>query len=722
MALANAAPRRPGRTLYHYLLREMTLPTLFTLLILTVLFLTEDMLRFSELVMNRGLGAGAVASISLYKAVPAVTWSLPFAALMGVFIALGRLGTDRELLAIEASGVSYARLVRPVLLFSTLAAAANLALSNFAAPAANRALDATLEELAQEKPWSAIEQGHVQRFGDWKLHAREVSPGGDRLTGVQLWMPDVGETVFAESGTLDPGEAGGIEITLSHGAVFLNPRRTPRLLRFDTLTAQLPSNLASVTRTDADRLSGSTLAELLWSDQLEARVELHRRFALPAASLAFGLLALPLFLAGAGFSRSGGWVLALGCTLIYYVLVQLTNGLVVARTWSPGFGVWLPDLVFLVAGALLALRLTRMSAFGRDLTRPTHRQPAESARPLRRRFRSAPLARYVAGRFLSMAVLCFSAVLASYLIIDVLERMDRFATHGATSVEVLRYYAARIPLLASRVLPMSLLVATALAVSLFAANGELVAMRACGIPAPRGLLPILVLCAAIAPLYFLLNDQVIPRTNALADRVNEIEIKNRTGKRASVDVWYREGNSFYEADLFDPEYGVAHNITVYELGANGLPVNRADARRARHVGGGLWRLQDHVRVEASNGRLRRVDTRPFARLGDVVPENVDTRHLSIEELTREIRELEENGIDPTNFRVDRYVKVATPFACLVLPALALFFSLGGPPHPKTTATLVFSAGVAVTYTLLTGLGTSLGYGKTLPPALAGLAP
>ena len=389
MALANAAPRRPGRTLYHYLLREMTLPTLFTLLILTVLFLTEDMLRFSELVMNRGLGAGAVASISLYKAVPAVTWSLPFAALMGVFIALGRLGTDRELLAIEASGVSYARLVRPVLLFSTLAAAANLALSNFAAPAANRALDATLEELAQEKPWSTIEQGHVQRFGDWKLHAREVSPGGDRLTGVQLWMPDVGETVFAESGTLDPGEAGGIEITLSHGAVFLNPRRTPRLLRFETLTAQLPSNLASVTRTDADRLSGSTLAELLWSDQLEARVELHRRFALPAASLAFGLLALPLFLAGAGFSRSGGWVLALGCTLIYYVLVQLTNGLVLARTWSPGFGVWLPDLVFLVAGALLALRLTRMSAFGRDLTRPTHRQPAESARPLRRRFGSA---------------------------------------------------------------------------------------------------------------------------------------------------------------------------------------------------------------------------------------------------------------------------------------------------------------------------------------------
>jgi lipopolysaccharide export system permease protein len=301
--------------------------------------------------------------------------------------------------------------------------------------------------------------------------------------------------------------------------------------------------------------------------------------------------------------------------------------------------------------------------------------------------------------------------------------VERFTKYGATGLEMLRYYQARIPLLMSRVFPMSLLVATALTVSVFASNGELVAMRSCGIPAPRALFPIVVLCAALVPLYFLFTDQVIPRTNALADHVNEIEIKNRSQKRDSVEVWFRDGASFYEAELFDPEAGVARNITVYELDDDGVPTSRTDASLARHVGGGQWLLRDHVRVEVREDGVWRVPTSTLARLGETaVPEQVDTRHLSVNELRQEIGVLGEGGVDTAAFQVDLYVKLATPFACLVLPALALFFALGGPPHPSTAATLVFSAVAATAFTLLTGLAASLGYGKVLGPELAGFVP
>jgi lipopolysaccharide export system permease protein len=121
--------------------------------------------------------------------------------------------------------------------------------------------------------------------------------------------------------------------------------------------------------------------------------------------------------------------------------------------------------------------------------------------------------------------------------------------------------------------------------------------------------------------------------------------------------------------------------------------------------------------------VRRVPAPAFARLGEApVADRIETRHLSVEELRREIEDLRASGIDATPFRVDLYVKLATPFACLVLPALALFFALGGPPHPSPPATLVFSAIVAVGYTLLTGLGKSLGYGEIVLPAVAGMAP
>ena len=112
----------------------------------------------------------------------------------------------------------------------------------------------------------------------------------------------------------------------------------------------------------------------------------------------------------------------------------------------------------------------------------------------------------------------------------------------------------------------------------------------------------------------------------------------------------------------------------------------------------------------------------MTRLGGDVNLQLDTRHLSVSQVREEIRLLEENGVDATRFHVDLWTKLATPLASLLLPMLALFFSLGGPPHPSTPSTLVFSVGVALAYTLLTGLGASLGYGGTLPPPAAAFAP
>ena len=87
-----------------------------------------------------------------------------------------------------------------------------------------------------------------------------------------------------------------------------------------------------------------------------------------------------------------------------------------------------------------------------------------------------------------------------------------------------------------------------------------------------------------------------------------------------------------------------------------------------------------------------------------------------------IAEVEASGLDATHYRVDLFAKLASPVACIILPALALFFAVGGPPHPSSALTLVLSAVVAVAYVLLTGIGTSLGYGGVVVPWVAGGAP
>ena len=61
----------------------------------TVVVLTKDLLGFSELVINRGIGADVVAGIAFYKALPIAAQMFPFATLVGCLVALGRLGADR---------------------------------------------------------------------------------------------------------------------------------------------------------------------------------------------------------------------------------------------------------------------------------------------------------------------------------------------------------------------------------------------------------------------------------------------------------------------------------------------------------------------------------------------------------------------------------------------------------------------------------------------------
>ncbi|MCA9510400.1 MAG: LptF/LptG family permease [Myxococcales bacterium] len=730
MRVTETTPRRPRGTLYRYLLREMAVPTLFALLGLTLVILTKDLLGYTELVVNRGFGAGVVAMMAFYQTVPLIGTTLPFATMVGALVALGRLGADLELLVLEACGVSARSLVLPVTLFAAALTGAGLVVSLALGPWASRSLDASLERISLENPGAEVRAGVVNRFGDWKLEAQVANPRGDRLESVLLWMPDVGETVFAQRAALDPEPGGGVRITLENATVLLDPRTSPRKLEFETMTTLLPETDLPLQRDREDRLASLTLRELGSMAAMEghddaymaqqAAIQIHRRFALPLATLVFGFLVMPLFMSRAQFSRSGGGVVGLVATVVYYGLVQLGDGLIQRGLVGIPLGAWLPNLAMAALGLAMFARLAGKSAFGRDADRPTQRvkrsvRRAEARGELRtKRF---ALARYVASRFVQVAAMCFGVLLVAYLLVDVLDRLQWLFRYGATAGEIARFYLARVPLLASRVVPMALLVATALTVSLVAAQGELMGMRACGIPAPRALRPVLVLCVLVAPLFFVLNNEVVPRTNALADYLKTTEIKDLGGVRSAV--WYRVGTAIYELGELDADIGHASDVVIYEVGDGFAPRARIDADEAEHIGGGVWRLVNATRVEVTDGGLERRGATPFVQLGEDAGSDVDTMHYPVGELRRRIAELEQGGRDASALRTDLHAKLAAPLACILLPALALLFAVAGPPFPSSTTTLVASVAAFVAYMLLTGVGTSLGYGGALPPAAAG---
>jgi LPS export ABC transporter permease LptF/LPS export ABC transporter permease LptG len=723
-------------TLYRLVAKEALTPTFVALFGLTTVVLTQNLLELSDLFVNRGLSGATVSLIAFYQAIPTATLMLPFAVLMGCLVALGRMGADLEILALEASGVTAARLVWPFVAFASAMTLLSAGLSLSGAPWSSRSLDRVFVEISLEKPWSQIQQGIVTRFGDWRLEAREVNARGDRLKGILLWLPDVGQTVFARTGRIDTRDDGVTQISLQDGRVALSAKAGPKTITFDELTTHLPES-GEILRTDKDKLSGLSLAELsesakahLSSSKREISrptIELHRRFAMPLATLIFGVLAVPLFLVRTNFSRAAGGVLGLLCTISYYGLIQLGEGLAQREVIGVVAAVWLPNAILSLLAAVLIVRARREGVLGHSFDRPQHRTSQLANQKVReRRPRRYPLPRYIAGRFIHLATISFAILLVAYLLIDIMDRLAWFSLYHATGLDILRFYSARVVLLASRVIPMSLLVATALTVSLLAVEGELIGMRSCGIPAPSALLPVLFISAMVVPADAILNNVLVPRTNAIADELKRSEIKGKYAlqleEKSKNAVWHRFGNKVLEAERFDPDRGSAWDLSIYEIGEDRLPVKRIDATSARHVGNGWWILTDPTRIDISEGKVRKMPAPNFAYLGDALPAEVDTMHLSVGDLLALIEEAKDDNVDTRPLLVDYHVKLAQPLACIVLPALLLFFAVGGPPFPGPAQTLLLSAVVGIGYMLLTGVSRSLGYGGAVLPVVGGWGP
>lgn len=712
------------------------MPSIFALGAFGLVVLMTDLLGYADLIVNRGLGPAEVAEIAFLQLIPTLARTLPFAVLVGSLIGLGRLSADRELLALETSGFSARQLSRPGLLFAVAAMFVSLGLTMLASPASQRRVHERMIELSEEKPGLALRAGTATSLGRWRIEAREVADEGARLAGVLLHMPSLDETLFAQRGSVRTDAEGAKSLVLEDGLFLSNGNARASLLRFEQMETRLPTVqqdqeapvdlMTTLAPAELDRLARDDSDPVL---ARRAAVELHRRIALGAAALPFGLLAMGLALGRRDLSRSGGTVMGLGGAIAYYALVQFSEGLLRSNDAPIGLVTWIPNLVLIAVAAVLVWRAGRhASESDRGSARRGQKLLARAG--LERaglRIKQWALPRYVGAQFVRMVAICIVALVFAYLVIDVFDNLKWFNQYGSTTDEVLRFYGARLPVLIGRVIPMALLIAVALTISLIGANGELLGMRACGIPVFRVLAPVWLLCGLSVPAYHLLANEVVPRATERAKIIKTVDIKNQNlGPAMQRErVWYRVGPRIYEMERLDLLTGRATDVTLYDLDEAGLPERRTDAEEARSINKrGLWRLQDARSVElTASGRLHRPKDIPrLAEFGEETPSEIETAHMTPNDLRAA---LESPDLEPpvvAAYQTDLQMKIAAPLACLLLPLIALFFAATGPPFPRPVHTLIACAIIAVTHALATSFSGSMGYGGTLDPKLAGWGP
>lgn len=195
------------KILSRYILKEHAGPLVFALTTLTSLLLLNQVAKQFGRLVGKGLSWSIIGEFFLLSVPFIVAMSLPMAVLVAVLYAFSRLGTENEITALRATGVSILRLVRPVLVAALLVAGFMLYFNDQVLPKSNVRLATLQSDIARTKPTFALREQVINEVSPGRLYLRaaRVDDATSALRGVTIYDlsdPMRRRTIHADSGRM----------------------------------------------------------------------------------------------------------------------------------------------------------------------------------------------------------------------------------------------------------------------------------------------------------------------------------------------------------------------------------------------------------------------------------------------------------------------------------------------------------------------------------------
>jgi lipopolysaccharide export system permease protein len=362
------------RLLDRAILKEMTTVFVLSLMVFTFVMLTNKILRFVELIVNRGVGPLTVLQLFLYILPYSLIYTIPGSVLVATLTSFTRLSADGELLGLRGAGVSLLRLTRPAALFGIVTTLITIVITIWTLPYSIQASKNLLFNIARRQAAVGIQEGIFNSIGDSLiLYVEHLDPHTSEMQGVFLVdsrNPEERRILMAQSGRLiSDAKKLSIALDLQHGTTYLSGDEFAGRYRFvmferQTLTLPEPRALTDPIQRPLgeQELTLTELRERAAALRAEGKnyhppiVEFHKKLAMPVSCLLFSVIGVSL----ASRIRRGGrglsLVVSVGLGLGYYVLNVAGESLGDRGRMPEAIAMWLPNLLMAVGGSILLLR------------------------------------------------------------------------------------------------------------------------------------------------------------------------------------------------------------------------------------------------------------------------------------------------------------------------------------------------------------------------------
>ncbi len=687
----------------------------------------------AEQLIARGVSGLVIAKLLGTLVPQALGITIPMSLLVGLLIAFGRLSGDREIVALQACGVSLLRLFRPVAVMGLAAFAGTAWIMFEAMPWGNRTFQQiTYDVVANRAEHEVKPRVFFEDFPGLVIYVRDLATDGsgwkdvfvadtrqedkpaiyvakkgrialDRdQKRVEMLLGDTTQHRLGSSGptSYEVAQIGGLRVTLDYASVF--PQGTA-IHSMNEMT--VPELKAEVARLNAQKIPAHG-----------AITALQRKWSIPTACLVFALLALGLGCSSRKDGKMASFALGVGVVFAYYVLMYIAEAMTkgvcsrgslescaTTASWSP----WLPNLVLGLAGLLLLVwksgSVERRMRLAISVPWPQWRRDAapiqsapNRAPAARRRIvvvvrlpqLSFPgpglLDRYVTQLYMKVFGLAFVGMMGIFYIATFLDLSDKLFKGQTTGATLLAYLFYATPQFVYYVLAISALIATLVTIGLLVRNSELVVMRACGISLYRTALPLLAMGLVWSGVLFGLEERVVAQANRRADAIRH-EI--RGGSPRTFDVLNRKwilgeaGSRVYHYVYFDPRQLELNGLSIYAMDEETWRMTaRTYATRAVWKNGAWdgqqgWTREFSAKPDVTRYEAFERQALAIERPSWFVSEKPDADRMTYRQLKRYIGELQVSGFNAVPYAVALHRKLSFPLVTLIMTLLAVPFAV-----------------------------------------------
>lgn len=770
------------RTTSRYIIREVIPPFLLSLFVFTFLLLLPPIRDRAEELIGIGIAPGEIVRMLALLVPQSLGLTIPMAFLLGVLMALGRLSSDRETVAMQACGISFGRILAPLLLLATIVAGINCWIMVDLIPRSNLAFRELVFQVVANRAEGEVKPRifHADDFPNLVLYVQEVLQTGGGWSNVFLAdVEDPNRPVIyvAERGqVMVDQERRTVDVALTRGTRHhVDPARPEDYERhaFEDLLIQVDASATFPAGGLQEGYAEMTIPQLreraseMQADGLSPHwpiMYLHQKFSIPVACFVFVLLGAAFGISNRKDGRLASFALGIGVIFAYYVVMYTGEAMAMGQRVSPHLARWLPNIFLGVAGILLVgwrtgrtdRRLPGARLVGRLLPRRSvsadtgaKDTAVDAANPPGRRGEALVgvpkgsatvgvgiLDWYVTGMYLRWVGLAFVGLLGIFYITTFIELSDNLFKEQASGLMLLQYLWYATPQFIYYVLPVAGLVATLVTIGVLTRTSELTVMKACGISLYRVALPILAFSLIWSGCLFLMAETVLARANRHAEALDQ---QIRTGRVQMFDPlnrrWLVDDNGdIYHYLHFDPDRQEVGALSIFEFDRDPWSLRRrtfvAEATFDTSAdtpetwdGRDVW--ERNFSIASSDGSDYRRDAERL--LPAIAPPDVfaaelpEAELMSFRELQQYIEELRARGFDVVSLVVDLHRKASFPFVTVILTLIAI-------PFAVTTGRrgTLYGVGVGIvlafTYWIVVSIFGAFGSAGMLTPIIAAWAP